>query len=364
METGADRMLVVRFNGNGNGGREKVSAKLLDRLGLGEESSRRWYSPGLLCVGLDKPLSSLALRKLKALPGIERIAFARAGGLHARAEGRRTGVSRAAMLGSARVGGGGLAVIAGPCSVESREQLLKTARLVSAQGACALRGGAFKPRTSPYDFGGLGERALEYLAEAREKTGLAVVTEVLDARDLDLVSRYADGFQIGARNMHNSALLYAAGSHPSGKTILLKRGFCATIEEFLQAAEYVLLGRLAAGREPGGLILCERGIRTFERSTRFTLDLGALAVLRERTWLPIIADPSHAAGARRWVAPLARAAVAAGTDGLLIEVHPDPERALSDGEQSLGPAEFRAMMRELRELEPLSFRRAARVNAG
>ncbi|MEK9146522.1 MAG: hypothetical protein AAB339_13020, partial [Elusimicrobiota bacterium] len=171
METGADRMLVVRFNGNGNPGREKVSAKLLDRLGLGEESSRRWYPPGLLCVGLDKPLSSLALRKLKALPGVKSVALSRSGGLHVRVPGRSSGTSRAVRFGNARVGGGGLAVIAGPCSVESREQLLKTARLVRAQGACALRGGAFKPRTSPYDFGGLGERGLDYLAQARERTG-------------------------------------------------------------------------------------------------------------------------------------------------------------------------------------------------
>jgi 3-deoxy-7-phosphoheptulonate synthase len=237
------------------------------------------------------------------------------------------------------IGGPEVVVIAGPCSVESEEQIHAAARAVAAAGARLLRGGAFKPRTSPYDFQGLGERALRWLAACRDATGLGVVSEVVATEDVDLVARYADMLQIGARNMQNFRLLAACGRQP--RPVLLKRGHMGTLDELLLAAEYVV----AAGNPR--VVVCERGIRTFETATRNTLDLSAVPVLRERTHLPVIVDPSHAAGRREWVDPLARAAVAAGADGLLVEVHPDPERARSDGRQSLTPEGFEGMMRTL-----------------
>jgi chorismate mutase/prephenate dehydratase len=236
------------------------------------------------------------------------------------------------VVGPVEFGGERPVLIAGPCSVESQEMILRTAELVAAGGGDMLRGGAFKPRTSPYDFQGLGARGLKFLAEARERTGLPVVTEVLSWEEVPLVARYADMLQIGARNMQNFALLRAAGR--SGKPILLKRGGGATIEEWLHAAEYVL-----AHGNPN-VVLCERGIRTFERATRHTLDLNAVALVRERTHLPVIADPSHAAGVRSIVSALTLAALAAGAQGAIIEVHPDPDHALSDGAQSLDPEGF------------------------
>jgi 3-deoxy-7-phosphoheptulonate synthase len=230
-------------------------------------------------------------------------------------------------------------VIAGPCSVESREQMLLTAEIVKQAGAHALRGGAFKPRTSPYSFQGLGRGGLELLAEARQATGLPVVTELLDVRDLDLVCQYADVIQIGSRNMQNFPLLREVGGVK--KPVLLKRGFAATIEEWILAAEYIL----ARGNED--VILCERGIRTFEPSARNTLDVTAIVQIHLQTHLPVIADPCHAAGYRRLVPPLSKAALAAGADGLMIEVHPDPSQALSDGQQSLSAEEFSALMADL-----------------
>lgn len=236
-------------------------------------------------------------------------------------------------------GGGTPLVIAGPCSVESREQLLLTAAIVKRAGARALRGGAFKPRTSPYSFQGLGRLGLELLAEARQLTGLPVVTELLDVREIDLVCQYADVIQIGSRNMQNFPLLREVGR--VRKPVLLKRGFSATLEEWLLAAEYILSG----GNDD--VILCERGIRTFEPSTRNTLDVAAIVQMHLQTHLPVIADPCHAAGNRHLVGPLAKAALAVGSDGLMIEVHPDPSKALSDGQQSLHPEEFSALMAEL-----------------
>jgi 3-deoxy-7-phosphoheptulonate synthase len=223
-------------------------------------------------------------------------------------------------------------LIAGPCTVESREQTLTTARCVAAGGATMLRGGAFKPRTSPHTFQGLGRAALAILAEARAETGLPVVTELTDVRELDAVLEVADVIQVGARNMQNAALLTEIGR--SGRPVLIKRGPAATIDELLHAAEYVL----AEGNR--AVTLCERGIRTFEPATRFTLDLSAVPVLKERTDLPVIVDPSHAAGRRELVRPLSLAAVAAGADGLIVEVHPEPEVALCDGPQALTTAEF------------------------
>ena len=229
-----------------------------------------------------------------------------------------------------------LAVFAGPCSVESREQVLATARAVRAAGATIMRGGAFKPRSSPYTFRGLGPEGLELLAEARGETGLAICTEVLSPGDVDAVARVADCLQIGARNMQNFALLDAVGEQP--KPVLLKRGISATVEELLLSAEYVL----AKGNR--NVILCERGIRTFEKYTRNTFDVSAIPLLKRLTHLPVIGDPSHGTGKWYLVAPVALAAVAAGADGLLIEVHPSPDHALSDGFQSLNFDNFRALM--------------------
>jgi len=239
-----------------------------------------------------------------------------------------------------KIGGERLVVIAGPCAVESREQLMETAHAVKEAGAHILRGGAFKPRTSPYSFQGLGEEGLKLLAEARQETGLPVVTEVMDPHTVPLVTAYADILQIGARNMQNFALLHAAGQ--SQRPVLLKRGMMSTVEELLMAAEYIL----SHGNDR--VILCERGIRTFEPYTRNTLDISAVPLLKQLSHLPVIVDPSHATGKWELVAPVSRAAVAAGADGLTIEVHPDPEQALSDGAQSLKPARFAALMESLR----------------
>src|SRR4051794_17182413 len=240
------------------------------------------------------------------------------------------------------VGGGHVGVIAGPCSVESREQVLEIAHKVKQAGATALRGGAFKPRTSPYAFQGLKEKGLELLALAREETGLAVVTEVMASEHVAMVCRYADVLQVGARNMQNYPLLEAAGE--SGMPILLKRGPAATMDEFLLAAEYVL----KAGNT--NVMLCERGIRTFEEHTRFTLPLASVPYLHQKTHLPVVVDPSHGTGKASLVATMARAAVAAGADGLIVELHPDPERALSDGFQALTPGAFRQMMLECKKV--------------
>lgn len=236
-------------------------------------------------------------------------------------------------MGAIRVG-----VIAGPCAVEDRNQVLETAHAVKEAGAIALRGGAFKPRTSPYSFQGLGEEGLEHLAEARAETGLAIVTEAMSIGHVELVSRYADVIQLGTRNMHNFMLLSAAGK--ASKPVLLKRGWAATLDEFLFAAEYII----AAGNDQ--VILCERGIRTFEEHTRNTLSLATVPALKRLTHLPVIVDPSHATGHSYLVAPMCLAAVACGADGLLVEVHPDPEHAASDGAQSLTPEEFARMMRD------------------
>lgn len=243
--------------------------------------------------------------------------------------------------GGVAIGGGDVVVMAGPCSVESREQILQTARGVRAAGARMLRGGAYKPRTSPYDFQGLGAQALELLREASEETGLPVVTEVMGTDDVDLVSEYADMLQVGARNMQNFPLLRRLASAP--RPILLKRGPSATVKEWLLAAEYLLAGGNSQ------VVLCERGIKTFDTEMRNTLDLAAVALVRELSHLPVIVDPSHATGRRSLVPAASRAAVAIGADGLLIEVHPCPERALSDGPQSLDLAGFAELMQGLGE---------------
>jgi 3-deoxy-7-phosphoheptulonate synthase len=243
-------------------------------------------------------------------------------------------------LNGVQVGAEQVAVIAGPCSVESREQVIEAARAVAEAGGTALRGGAFKPRTSPYSFQGMGLAGLELLAEAREATGLPIVTEVMAPDQVSMVARYADVLQIGARNMQNYSLLRAVGGVTT--PVLLKRGLMNTLEELLMSAEYIL----SCGNE--NVMLCERGIRTFETYTRNTFDVNAIPALKARTHLPIIADPSHATGHWEYVGAAALAAVAAGADGLLIEVHPNPEAALSDGIQSLTPERFAALMPRLR----------------
>ena len=242
-------------------------------------------------------------------------------------------------VGNIRIGGPGIVVIAGPCSVESREQILTTAHAVKRAGAVMLRGGAYKPRTSPYEFQGLGREALEMLAEARSETGMPVVTEVMSTEDVDLICEYADMLQIGARNMQNFALLRRIAL--TKKPVLLKRGPSATVKEWLLAAEYLVSGGNS------NVVLCERGIKTFETELRNTMDLAAVALAKELSHLPVIADPSHGTGRTSLIAPVSRAAIAVGADGLIIEVHPCPERALSDGVQSLDFATFEAVMQQL-----------------
>lgn len=252
-------------------------------------------------------------------------------------------------LGNTTIGPGTLTIMAGPCAIESREQLMETAFAVKKAGATLLRGGAYKPRTSPYSFQGLEEEGLRYMKEAREATGLSVICEVTSEHAIDTASKYVDMLQIGARNMQNFELLKAAGR--SGIPILLKRGLSATIDEWLNAAEYIM----SEGNH--NVVLCERGIRTYETSTRNTLDISAVPVLRKRTHLPIIVDPSHATGVRDYVPPLSKAAIAAGADGLMIEVHPCPACALSDGPQSLTFEQFEALTGELRPYAELSGRK-------
>ncbi|HDQ26150.1 MAG TPA: 3-deoxy-7-phosphoheptulonate synthase [bacterium] len=240
------------------------------------------------------------------------------------------------------IGGNKVAMIGGPCSVESREQLLAAAKAVKAGGGNILRGGAYKPRTSPYAFQGLGEDGLKILAEARDIYGMPVVTEVLDTRHVELIARYTDIFQVGARNMQNFELLKEVGR--TCKPVLLKRGLMSTINEWLMSAEYILSnGNM-------NVILCERGIRTFETATRNTLDLSAVPMAKELSHLPVVVDPSHGTGKKPLIAPMARAAVAAGADGIAIEVHPNPEKALSDGDQSMLPAEYKKMAMSLRKI--------------
>ncbi|MDO4343666.1 MAG: 3-deoxy-7-phosphoheptulonate synthase [Eubacteriales bacterium] len=252
-------------------------------------------------------------------------------------------------VGNTQIGPGSLTVMAGPCAIESREQLLLIAREVKKAGATFIRGGAYKPRTSPYSFQGLEEEGLRYMKEAKEETGLSTICEVISAESIEAAVKYIDMIQIGARNMQNFQLLREAGR--SGLPVLLKRGLSATIDEWLNAAEYII----AEGNE--NIVLCERGIRTYETSTRNTLDISAVPVLKSKTHLPVIIDPSHATGVRAYVAPLSKAAVAVGADGLMIEVHNNPACALSDGPQSLTCEQFDALARELAPFAALAGRK-------
>jgi 3-deoxy-7-phosphoheptulonate synthase len=310
--------------------RERVeSAGLHTHLSRGEKRTI------IGCIGDEERLAEVPL---KSLPGVESVMpvlkpYKRAS--------REFSVNRTVVrVGDhATIGGEAITVIAGPCSVEGRDMLRETAAAVRDAGATVLRGGAFKPRSSPYSFQGLGREALTLLAEVRAGEGLPVVTEVLDTRDVDLVAAHADMLQVGARNMQNFALLAELGRVQ--RPVLLKRGLSATITELLMAAEYIM----AHGNT--SVVLCERGIRTFERATRNTLDVSAIPVLKRETHLPVVVDPSHAGGDAELVAPLAFAGIAAGADGLIVEVHPNPECALSDGDQSLTPPAFASMMSRL-----------------
>jgi 3-deoxy-7-phosphoheptulonate synthase len=278
------------------------------------------------------------IRQVQVLPGVAKVyRITEPFKLASRAFHRDDTVIDFGKLG---VGGKSVVVMAGPCSVESREQIFTIAKFVKEHGATFLRGGAFKPRTSPYSFQGLGEEGLKFLREAADKYELLVITEVMDASQIALVEQYADALQIGARNMQNFVFLKELGK--SRKPVMLKRGMAATIEEWLMSAEYILSG---GNRK---VILCERGIRTFETATRNTMDISAIPVVHKRSHLPVIADPSHATGIRDKVIPMARAAVAAGADGIMVEVHHDPDRALSDGAQSLYPKQFAQLMNEIR----------------
>ena len=306
--------------------RERVEA-----FGLQTHLSRGTHRTVVGCIGDEELLAGVPLLSIPGVEAVHKVMKPyKLASLQFAAEPTEV------PLGDTAVGDISVAVVAGPCSVEGLDMLAETARHVKSAGAVGLRGGAFKPRSSPYSFGGLGEDGLKMLADVRAETGLPVVTEVMDPRQADLVAEYADVLQIGARNMQNYTLLTEVGR--LHRPILLKRGMSATIEDLLLAAEYVM----KQGNQ--NVILCERGIRTFSDATRNTFDLAAIPVLKKETHLPVVADPSHAAGRRDLVAPLAYAAVAAGADGLLIEVHPVPEEAVSDGDQSLTLDEFDALM--------------------
>ncbi|MBP9855008.1 MAG: 3-deoxy-7-phosphoheptulonate synthase [Candidatus Omnitrophica bacterium] len=292
-------------------------------------------------VGLIGPEEILQVTPLAAFEGVEKVIPVLAPYRLVSREYQRED-SVITIRENLKIGSKRLHVVGGPCSVEDKNQMFTIARSIKESGATILRGGAFKPRTSPYDFQGLGEEGLKILKDAGAANDLATVTEVMDIRDLDLICRYADILQIGARNMQNFALLKEVGK--TRKTVVLKRGMSATIKEWLMSAEYIL----ANGNF--NVIFCERGIRTFETATRNTLDINAVAVVKQLSHLPILVDPSHATGRWGLVSPAAKAAVAAGCDGLMIEVHPNPKEALSDGEQSLIPDKFKTLMQELKQV--------------
>ncbi|MFQ5690092.1 MAG: 3-deoxy-7-phosphoheptulonate synthase [Gemmatimonadota bacterium] len=327
-------MIVVVQPGASGAQIEHICGRV-EELGLRPHISAGEHQTIIGCVGEEARRFADTLR---AIPGVERVLSVEKP--YKLASREFAAADTVVEIGEARVGARRLEVIAGPCSVEGREMLHSTARAVKGAGARLLRGGAFKPRTSPYSFRGLQGEGLEILAEAREQTGLPIVTEVLDTRRAEIVAEVADVLQVGARNMQNFALLTLVGE--MRKPVLLKRGMSARVKDLLLAAEYIL------DRGNPHVMLCERGIRTFETATRNTFDLNAIPLLKRETHLPVIADPSHATGVRDLVAPVAFAAVAAGADGLMLEVHPNPERALSDGIQSLTFDGFRSLMERLR----------------
>jgi len=311
--------------------------KALEERGYGIHLSRGVEKTIIGAIGALDEEKQLVAQQIETLPGVERVVpILKPYKLASKEFQPEPTVIR---VGDIAIGGDRVVVMAGPCSVESEEQVLATARAVRAAGASILRGGAFKPSTSPYGFRGLEREGLELLRLAAQETGLRVITEVMDPRDVELVGEYADILQIGTRSMSNFMLLSEVGQ--ARKPVMLKRGLSATIEEWLQAAEYIMLG----GNHE--VMLCERGIRTFETYTRNTVDINAVPAVKELSHLPVIVDPSHGTGRASLVGAVARAAVAAGADGLMIEVHPQPERALKDGHQSLRPDEFERLMKEL-----------------
>ncbi|MDR0787074.1 MAG: 3-deoxy-7-phosphoheptulonate synthase [Gemmatimonadota bacterium] len=331
-----------------------VIRERIEALGFRTHISRGEHRTIIGCIGDEDLLREAPLLQL---PGVESVTPVMKPYKLATKEfvGGRPSLVRVGDSAAAVVGGKELAIIAGPCSVESREMFRETAFAVRAAGAGMLRGGAYKPRTSPYAFQGLGVAGLQIMAEVRAETGMPIVTEVMDTRQVEVVGEYADMLQVGARNMQNFSLLSEIGKIQ--RPVLLKRGLSATVKELLMAAEYIM----AQGNRD--VILCERGIRTYETATRNTLDIGAIPVLKRETHLPVIVDPSHAGGRADLVAPLSFAAIAAGADGLIVEVHPCPEQALSDGDQSLSPDAFSSFMQSLapfvaaagRTLKPLPF---------
>jgi 3-deoxy-7-phosphoheptulonate synthase len=330
-------MIIVLKAGVGDGEIEDVCRRI-EALGLRAHVSRGEQRTVIGAIGDDR--FKTRLQALEALECVESMVPILQPFKLASREVRKT--DTVVQFDGVAIGGGRVAVMAGPCSVESWDQLLAVAEGVKAAGAHVLRGGAFKPRTSPYAFQGLEEEGLRLLAGARKATGLPIVTEVLEPDKVGLVAEYADVLQIGARNVQNFSLLREVGQ--CGKPVLLKRGMSTTIKEFLLSAEYILAGGNA------DVILCERGIRTFETTTRFTLDLNAVPVIKKLSHLPVVVDPSHGTGHWEYVAPMAKAGLACGADGLLIEVHNRPEEALSDGPQSLKPDKFARLMGELRVL--------------
>ena len=311
--------------------------ELLDEAGAGGRVSTSDVVTVIAVVGERDVIAGLPL---EAYPGVDKVVPILKPYKLVSREFRRS--DTVVTVGGTSLGGKHVALVAGPCSVESREQLLEAAEQVKASGGTMLRGGAYKPRTSPYAFQGLGVEGLEILAEARELTGLPIVTELMDPRHLEAVAKYSDIIQIGARNMQNFQLLSAVGE--VDRPVLLKRGLAATLEELLMAAEYIV----KEGNE--NVILCERGIRTFETATRNTLDISAIPILKQRSHLPVVVDPSHAAGKVDLVEPLSLAAIAAGADGIMIEMHPTPETALSDGAQSLDPRQFAAVTSRIKAM--------------
>jgi 3-deoxy-7-phosphoheptulonate synthase len=339
---GGGREMVIVIEKHATESQIEDVIKWVESVGYSAHPSRGVERTIIGVVGDDR--GKAALKSAEYLPGVEKtVPILKPYKLASREAKEGNTVVR---IDDLEIGGPEFIVMAGPCSVESEEQLMESAYIAKKGGAHILRGGAFKPRTSPYSFQGLEEEGLKLLKKVREKTGMPVVTEVLNTTDVDLVEEYGDILQIGARNIQNFALLKKVGH--SRKPVLLKRGMMTTIEELLMSAEYII----SSGNDK--VILCERGIRTFETATRNTLDISAVPVLKELTHLPITVDPSHAAGHWKYVIPLARGAVAVGADGLLIEVHPEPEKAFSDGIQSLKPEKFYQLMEEVRILEKVT----------
>jgi 3-deoxy-7-phosphoheptulonate synthase len=336
MEGASTEMMIVMDETASQEDVERI-LELLDEAGAKGHVST---SDVVTVIGVMGERDVVAGLPLEAYPGVDKVLPILKPYKLVSREFRRT--DTVVTVGGTSLGGGHVALIAGPCSVENREQLMEAAAQVRACGGTMLRGGAFKPRTSPYAFQGLGVEALEILAEAREATGLPIVTELMDPRHLEAVAKYSDIIQIGARNMQNFQLLSAVGE--VDRPVLLKRGLAATIEELLMAAEYIVKEGNA------NVILCERGIRTFETATRNTLDISAIPIIKQRSHLPVVVDPSHAAGKVDLVEPLSLAAIAAGADGLMIEMHPTPETALSDGAQSMDPKQFAAVAKRIQTM--------------